>query len=850
MYLFSKNVIPILFLLFISLTAADKLAYLSPLPFSKYHPVQTRLIIRFHRTSPEELENLDSFIEVEGESSGPVTGRTILSSDGRTIIFKPDGFFSRGEKVWVHLVPVLPGEQKAFLDTLYYFDVSGDDGSSILQKSEMSDPPTDQPAMPQNPGDLIPIIQNGVVIPADFPRINITVNDNPDTGLIFINNWGGVYYMMILDNQGDPVWYQKVPDRRRDFKLQKNGRLTMFVSQGYGGGNHIALDSTYAVVDTFFHPAGYTIDQHELQVLPDGHYFIIVADRQTVDMSQLVEGGNPRASVLGNHVAEMDADDNCIFLWRSWDHFNITDAIHENLTASSIEYVHMNAIEIDHDGQILISSRFQDEISKIDRETGDFIWRLGGVNNQFEWLNDEYRLAYQHDIRVLPNGHYTVFDNGNRRSPVFSRALELAVDTLNMTVEKVWEYRENPDIYAKYMGNTQRLPNGNTLINWAIGTAPKLTEVRPDGSKAYELNFANNYECYRVFRFPWKGKAAVPYLLTESASDHLTLIFNKFGDRDVTGFNIYAGPDPDPDQIIATAEEPYIQLFNLPGGAYYYFRVTALDSAGEESGFSNEVKTYITGVSSGENLLVNGDFSQGFDFWSWDTDTADADAMWEIDSTGMLHIAISDGGTKLGAVRISYPNLRVAEGNLYVLEFDAHASANRIFQAEVSMRDEPFQSYSKIGYILLTDQQQHFSYQFAMENPTDFTAGIVLSAGNSNDDVYIDNVSLKELPTGIDGSGTTQPEDFVLRPNFPNPFNPQTTIAFAVPEPARITLVIYNVLGEKLKILADNTYRPGNYQIRFDASGLSSGLYLCRMQAEAVDGGVRFTAARKILLLR
>ena len=95
-----------------------------------------------------------------------------------------------------------------------------------------------------------------------------------------------------------------------------------------------------------------------------------------------------------------------------------------------------------------------------------------------------------------------------------------------------------------------------------------------------------------------------------------------------------------------------------------------------------------------------------------------------------------------------------------------------------------------------------------------------------------------------------QPEDFALRPNFPNPFNPQTTIAFAVPEPARITLVIYNVLGEKLKILADNTYRPGNYQIRFDASGLSSGLYLCRMQAEAVDGGVRFTAARKILLLR
>lgn len=838
-----------LFFLFISLTASDKISYLAPLPYSKYHPVQTRLIIRFHRTVPEELANLDSFIAVDGESSGPAGGRIILSSDGRTIIFKPAGFFNRGEKVWVHLHPVLSGQQNAFLDTLYYFTISGDDGGT-LQKSGTSGPPPDQPALPLNPVNLIPVIQNGVVIPSDFPRINITVNDNPDTGLIFINNWGGVYYMMILDNQGDPVWYEKVPDRRRDFKLQKDGRLTMFVSQGYDGGNHIALDSTYAVVDTFFHPAGYLIDQHELQVLPDGHYFIIVADRQTVDMSLLVEGGNPRASVLGNHVAEMDADNNCIFLWRSWDHYNITDAIHEDLTASSIEYVHMNAIEIDHDGQILISSRFQDEVSKIDRETGDFIWRLGGVNNQFEWLNDEYRLAYQHDIRVLPNGHYTVFDNGNRRSPVFSRGLELAVDTVNMTVEKVWEYRENPDIYSKYMGNTQRLPNGNTLINWAIGPAPKLTEVRPDGSKAYELNFANNYECYRVFRFPWKGKAAVPYLLAESGSNHLTLIFNKFGDRDVAGFNIYGGHDPEPDKIIATAGEPYIQLFNLPGGTYYYFRVTALDTAGKESGFSNEVKTYITGVSSGENLLVNGDFSHGFDFWSWDTDTADADAMWEIDSTGILHIAISDGGTDLGAVRVTYPNLRLAEGSQYVFEFDAHASAKRVFQAEVAMRDEPYQSYSKIGYTLLTGQQKRYAYQFTMENPTDFTASIVFSAGNSNDDVFIDNVSLKELPTGIEASPATRPEDFLLEPNYPNPFNPRTTITFDIPESARVNLVIYSMLGEKIKILADKIYHPGKYQIRFDASTLASGLYLCRMQAETIDGGNRFTAARKMILLR
>jgi len=54
-----------------------------------------------------------------------------------------------------------------------------------------------------------------------------------------------------------------------------------------------------------------------------------------------------------------------IFQWRSWDHFQITDATHENLLASNIDYVHGNAIEIDTDSNIIISSRHMDEITKL-----------------------------------------------------------------------------------------------------------------------------------------------------------------------------------------------------------------------------------------------------------------------------------------------------------------------------------------------------------------------------------------------------------------------------------------------------------------------------------------------------
>ncbi len=67
-----------------------------------------------------------------------------------------------------------------------------------------------------------------------------------------------------------------------------------------------------------------------------------------------------------------------------------------------------------------------------------------------------------------------------------SRAVEYLVNPSNLTATVVWQYPATPttNLYSLYKGNAQRLSNGNTLINWAVGNLPKLTEVRPDGTKA------------------------------------------------------------------------------------------------------------------------------------------------------------------------------------------------------------------------------------------------------------------------------------------------------------------------------------------------------------------------------
>lgn len=96
------------------------------------------------------------------------------------------------------------------------------------------------------------------------------------------------------------------------------------------------------------------------------------------------------------------------------------------------------------------------------------------------------------------------------------------------------------------------------------------------------------------------------------------------------------------------------------------------------------------------------------------------------------------------------------------------------------------------------------------------------------------------------------PQTFVLHPNYPNPFNPQTTISFDVPVRGQLQLVIFNAIGQHVATLVDGVVDPGNYRIVWngkDRSGASaaSGVYFCHLRCLR-DDGRSWTAARKMLL--
>lgn len=86
--------------------------------------------------------------------------------------------------------------------------------------------------------------------------------------------------------------------------------------------------------------------------------------------------------------------------------------------------------------------------------------------------------------------------------------------------------------------------------------------------------------------------------------------------------------------------------------------------------------------------------------------------------------------------------------------------------------------------------------------------------------------------------------DFKLEQNYPNPFNPSTIINFSVPEASYIKLVVYNILGQEVAVLVDEFVNAGNYSKAFNAEGLSTGLYIYKLESNNV------TLAKKMTLLK
>ncbi len=441
-------------------------------------------------------------IDVYGNLGEKYPGSVKISSNGRTLIFTPSNSFPLGETIHVRIGSLQTIENTSTLAYSLTFTIRKK--IAVPDTGFHSDDPILDFQLHKNLRNQK--YTNGASQTQDFPILNVNTENNPTDGYMYISNYKFLSeqantYRMILNNYAEVINAQGGgPDYFVDFKPNPDHTYSYY---DYFAGAFIILDSNLNNIKSISATNGYLTDPHEFRVTSEGNHIIIASDNEIVDMTKYIQGAWTTATILVPIIQEFDRDNNLIFEWRTIDHFMVTDATHEDLLIDYIDFCHLNAIEFDGDSNFVISSRHMDEITKINRETGEIMWRWGGKNNQFTFTGDTLLFSHQHGVRRTDSGTITMFDNGNFHpiAASYSRAVEYNLDETNMIAKKIWEFRHIPDISSQSMGYVQRLPNQNTFIGWGQCDYVTATELDPENRTLFEMGMTDGNYSYRAYKY-------------------------------------------------------------------------------------------------------------------------------------------------------------------------------------------------------------------------------------------------------------------------------------------------------------------------------------------------------------
>ena len=371
------------------------------------------------------------------------------------------------------------------------------------------------------------------------PLIAVAGNQQASGGQIFLTP-ASAPGPVIVGNDGSAVWIHNVPGKRA-FNLRMGtykGKpvLTWFEGQlnvGTGLGEYVLMDETYREVARVRAGNGFAGDLHEFILTPEGTaLFTIYARRAATEPLPTADGPIPPGespitlptrtpgATLGPSVGpgelfesilqEVDVATGKVLLeWHSADFVNPDESYVGASPGQPFDYFHINSIDVDTDGNLLISARHTCAVYKIDRHTGQVIWRMGGKKSDFR-IEPGAQFAWQHDARRQPDGTITIFDDGSSGggppNEDHSRALVLAVDESARTVSLKQSYSRVTRILAKSQGSVQLLPNGNVFVGW--GDQPYFTEFSADGGMVLDGQLPATSTSYRALRYAWHGKPA------------------------------------------------------------------------------------------------------------------------------------------------------------------------------------------------------------------------------------------------------------------------------------------------------------------------------------------------------
>ncbi|HJR64981.1 MAG TPA: arylsulfotransferase family protein [Gemmatimonadaceae bacterium] len=337
-------------------------------------------------------------------------------------------------------------------------------------------------------GEPVPVTTGA--LPPDLPRYTAGGVDPAPGYVVFA---AGIYGV-VIDNTGRVVWYHRFATGvGLSFMAQPNGRYVAKPPTPVPGDVEpwIEIDPLGRVTRALGCAHGLSSRLHDLIGLPDGSYWIMCDESRTMDLTPY--GGAADARVIGTVVQHLAIDGAPLFEWSPFDHFAITDVEESERRGSNVNWTHGNSIDLDSDGNLLVSFRNLSEVTKIDTRTGAVIWRLGGRRNQLTFLDTPApAFAHQHGVRDMGAGTFVILDNIGNASE--SRAERYVVNEMARTARLAHSYGSIPGVTTHIGGSVQPLAGGRTLVSF--GTEGRVEEYDAQGRLTWSIQGNAGY----VFR--------------------------------------------------------------------------------------------------------------------------------------------------------------------------------------------------------------------------------------------------------------------------------------------------------------------------------------------------------------
>ena len=359
-------------------------------------------------------------------------------------------------------------------------------------------------------------------LPEALADVQRTVSGKSAQPLILTDLARGIDYpdvsahIVVLDDEGYVVWHHL--DVHVDPLLGRSGLKG--VKQTPDGNFAYAINFCCIKEVT---PLGRQVDQivanavdggmHHDFVYLDDDRVLYLADREVVFDDSANGGAEETAAIVETLRVWDQRSGRTEEVWSAadfWDIESPDQRVQWNPARPPIRWVHANSLNQGPRGNFILSSRNRNQIFSVSPDFSEVEWQLGGPDSDYSFPNPDDQFYRQHSASELANGAILVFDNGATRPDAeggaYSRALELRLDDARGTAEKVWEFRPDPDVYARNLGDVQRLPNGGTLINFGRSEDPasipvSLIETAPGGGEAFRLDVVASPDGERLRSF-------------------------------------------------------------------------------------------------------------------------------------------------------------------------------------------------------------------------------------------------------------------------------------------------------------------------------------------------------------